>query len=678
MTAETDLKQTEERYQTLINAVHRYNYHYHVLDDPLISDAEYDHLFRQLQALEQQHPQLVQQDSPTQRVGAEPLAAFTQVSHDQPMLSLDNAFEADQLMAFERRIKERLDYDKQTVDYACEPKLDGIAVSLIYQQGRLVRGATRGDGYTGEDITHNLRTVASIPLRLLGEGHPQLLEVRGEVVMPKSGFTQLNQGLLQQERKPFANPRNAAAGSVRQLDPKITAGRPLFMFAYGIGQVVGQTPGASHSEILAQLADWGLAINNECQVVQGIAASIGYYRHIQQQRAALDYDIDGIVIKVDSLALQRRLGFVTRAPRWAIAYKFPAQQGITQLLQVNFQVGRTGAVTPVAVLQPVKVGGVQVSHASLHNMDEIRRLDVRVGDQVVVRRAGDVIPQIVKVIKEQRPADSQAIEMLSQCPVCQSDIICPAGEVIARCTGGLYCPAQSKQAIIHYGSRKAMDIEGLGTKLVDQLLAHELVKTPADLYHLNLEQLAALPRMGEQSARNLLKQLERSKRTTLARFLYSLGVREVGETTAANLAQHFTELNALMAADEAELQNINDVGPVVASHIVSFFQQSHNQQVIQALLAAGIHWPIPVRQLGNYPLQGQSYVLTGSLTDITREQAKAKLQTLGAKVVGSLSAKTHYLVVGDKPGSKLAKAEKLGVALMPEADFLALLKQHGL
>lgn len=665
--------QIQQEIEALRAELNQHNYRYYVLDDPSVPDAEYDRQLRRLQTLETQNPQFISEDSPTQRVGAEPLSAFSEVAHEVRMLSLDNAFNDDEMHDFERRIRERLKSD-QVIEFACEPKLDGIAVSLLYEDGLLVRGATRGDGQTGENITSNLRTVPSIPLKLMGSGWPQRLEVRGEVYMPKAGFEAFNQQALAKNEKPFVNPRNAAAGSLRQLDPKITAKRPLEMCCYSVGVVTGGELPANHSDVLKRLHSWGFRINDQMAVVQGIEACIAYYQELQTRRDQLHYEIDGIVFKLNSLALQQQVGFVSRAPRWAIAYKFPAQEEMTRLLGVEFQVGRTGAVTPVARLDPIFVGGVTVSNASLHNADEIERLDVRVGDMVIVRRAGDVIPQIVQVVLAQRPAQAHTIIFPTQCPVCDSDVIRIEGEVVARCTGGLYCAAQRKQAIKHFASRKAFDIEGLGEKLVDMLVDQQLITSVADLFHLDHAAISGLERMGDKSARNLLEALQQSKKTTLARFIYALGIREVGEATAANLANHFAELEALMQADEAELLSVEDVGPIVASHIVHFFQQSHNQEIITALLAEGVCWPViekkPAQQL---PLAGQTWVLTGTLEDLTRDQAKARLVALGAKVSGSVSAKTHSVVAGASAGSKLSKAEALGIRVLDESGLLSML-----
>lgn len=661
--------------QQLRADIQEHNYRYYALSEPSIPDAEYDRLLRQLQDLEADYPALVTPDSPTQRVGQTPLSAFATVHHELPMLSLDNAFSEEELIAFDRRLRERLK-DEQDIEYACELKLDGIAVSLLYQDGLLIRGATRGDGAVGEDITQNVRTIDSIPLRLRGKNYPHVLEVRGEIYMPKAGFEQLNQRARERDEKLFVNPRNAAAGSLRQLDSRITAQRPLEMCAYSVGYFEGDMP-ERHSDTLEALKTWGLKINRELRVVCGIQSCLDYYRELGERRAQLEYDIDGIVFKVNERELQEALGFVARAPRWAIAYKFPAQEELTELQDVEFQVGRTGAVTPVARLKPVFVGGVTVSNATLHNRDEIERLGVMIGDAVIVRRAGDVIPQIVSVVTEKRPKNARDIVFPEQCPVCGSPVEVVPGEAVARCDGGLICPAQRKQAIRHFASRKAMDIDGLGDKLVEQLVDRELIKAVADLYHLTQEDLAGLERMGEKSAENLLQALENSKQTTLAKFIYALGIREVGEATARNLAQHYGSLDRLADADELSLQEVGDVGPVVAHFVAEFFQQPHNREAVDSLRAAGVHWPeqAPVNPEA-LPLNGLTYVITGSLEELTREQAKARLLALGAKVAGSVSKNTDYLIAGPGAGSKLQKAEELGVAVMDETALLKLLGEH--
>ena len=644
-----------------------------MLDEPRIPDAEYDRLLRELQALEQAHPELVTPDSPTRRVGAGPLEGFGEVRHEVPMLSLDNAFDDEELAEFDRRVRERLEVDE--VEYTAEPKLDGLAVSLLYEQGVLVRGATRGDGSTGEDITQNVRTIDSIPLRLIGSGYPQRLEVRGEVFISHAGFRKLNEQARQQDQKPFVNPRNAAAGSLRQLNPKITAQRPLEIYCYGVGLVEQGGLPDRHSDILQQLREWGLRVYPGIRRVTGLAGCVDFYRAMEKQRDSLPFDIDGVVFKVDRLDYQQQLGFVARAPRWAIARKFPAQEELTRVLDIDVQVGRTGAITPVARLEPVFVGGVTVTNATLHNEDEVRRKDVRVGDTVIVRRAGDVIPEIVSVIPEKRPAKTRPFIMPTQCPVCGSDIEKTEGEAVARCSGGLYCEAQRKEAIKHFASRRAMDIEGLGDKLVEQLVERKLIDDVAGLYDLTVEQLAGLERMGEKSAQNLVEALEKSKHTTLDRFLYALGIREVGDATARILAAEFGSLDALQGATQEQLEAIHDIGPVVAQHIVQFFRQPHNQEVIARLLAAGIDWP-PVERAAHQPLRGKTYVLTGSLSGMTRDAAKQKLQALGAKVSGSVSKKTTAVIAGEKAGSKLAKAESLGVPVLSEEELVELLEHR--
>lgn len=667
--------------ESLRDTLRRHNHYYYVLDDPRIPDAEYDKLFQQLKSLEQQHPEWVTRDSPTQRVGGEPLSAFTQVTHKLPMLSLDNVFNHEELVGFNARLQERLG-DSQTLEYVCEPKLDGLAVSLLYKQGELVQAATRGDGQTGENITENVRTIKSVPLRLQGTGYPDELEVRGEVIMPTAGFVALNERVTAAGDKPFANPRNAAAGSLRQLDPAITAQRPLDIYCYSVGYVAGGELPSKHSEILQQLAEWGLKINPEVRCVKGVEALQDYFDVISQRRSTLDYEIDGVVYKINELALQQQLGFVSRAPRWATAHKFPAQEALTTIVDIEFQVGRTGAVTPVARLEPVSVGGVTVSNATLHNMDEVARMDVRVGDKVVIYRAGDVIPKVVRVLLEERPADSQPVTSPQQCPVCGSAIVRNGDEAVIRCSGGLFCEAQVKEAIKHFVSRRAMDVDGLGDKLVEQLVDQGLIHHVADLYDLTIDKVAALERMGEKSATNLLAALEASKATTLARFIYGLGIREVGESTARNLANALGSLESLMAASEETLLAVPDVGPVVADNVAQFFTQSHNVDVIEQLVAAGVRWDdievADVTEAASLPLDGCVYVLTGTLHQLTRDVAKAYLLELGAKVSGSVSKKTSCVVAGEKAGSKLDKATTLGIETLNEESFIAFLKSHGI
>jgi len=670
--------QVEQQIEQLREQLREHNYKYYVLDEPSIPDVEYDRLFRQLQALEADHPQLITADSPTQRVGDAPLSAFQQVQHRIPMLSLDNVFDADELIGFDRRVRERL-HQEEPVEYVCEPKLDGLAVSLLYEHGVLVQAATRGDGQTGEDITQNIRTIDSIPLRLRGSGYPTLLEVRGEVFMPRAGFLHMNEQALARGEKTFANPRNAAAGSLRQLDSRITAQRPLDMYCYSVGYVEGGELADSHHGNLMLLKQWGLRVNPEIQVVTGVEALQSYHDAILTRRDQLDYEIDGLVYKVNDLRLQRELGFVSRAPRWATAHKFPAQEELTTLLDVEFQVGRTGAITPVARLEPVFVGGVTVSNATLHNMDEVARMDVRKGDTVIIHRAGDVIPKVVKVVLERRPPDTAPVLMPSHCPVCGSEIIKPEGEAVARCSGGLFCQAQVKEAIKHFASRKAMDVDGLGDKLVEQMVDQGLIAHVSDLFTLQVEQVAAMERMGEKSASNLIAALQHSKATTLPRFLFALGIREVGEATALNLANYFGTLEALRQADVETLQQVPDVGPIVASHIATFFQQPHNLEIIDALIAAGVHWPEQAAvDRDALPLAGKTYVLTGTLNQLTRDEAKHALMELGAKVSGSVSKNTDAVVAGEKAGSKLAKAESLGVPVLDEDALIALLKEYGM
>lgn len=662
--------------EQLREEIRYHNYRYYALDDPQIPDAEYDRLMQRLRELEAKYPNAITPDSPTQRVGAAPLAAFQTVVHEVPMLSLDNAFDEADFRAFNQRILDRLK-STQELEFACELKLDGLAVSLLYRDGILVRGATRGDGVNGEDITQNVRTIDSIPLKLMGKDIPAVLEVRGEVYMPKAGFEALNEKARAAGEKLFVNPRNAAAGALRQLDSRITATRPLEMCAYSVGLVEGVELPETHTGLLAQLKAWGFLVNRETQLAKNPEECLNFYRQIQDKRPSLGYDIDGVVIKVNSRKLQETLGFISRAPRWAIAFKFPAQEEMTQLLDVEYQVGRTGAVTPVARLQPVFVGGVTVSNATLHNRDEIQRLGIKLGDTVIVRRAGDVIPQIVGVVENRRPADARDVIFPNVCPVCGSPVETVADEAVARCSGGLICSAQRKEAIKHFASRKAMDIEGLGDKLVEQLVDQGLVHSIADLYQLTREQLAGLDRMAEKSAENILAALEKSKKTTLARFIFALGIREVGEATARNFAQFFGSFEALAEADYERLQQVPDVGPVVAHFVAEFFSQGNNREAVAALRAAGIHWDNVEVNRAALPLNGLTYVLTGTLEAMDRDQAKAHLLALGAKVSGSVSAKTHYVVAGPGAGSKLQKAQELGVKILEEADLLALLREHG-
>jgi DNA ligase (NAD+) len=668
----------DQRIRELTDKLNHWSYRYYILDDPAVPDAEYDRAFRELEELEAQYPDQVRTDSPTRRVGEEPLDAFETVRHEVPMLSLGNAQSEDEVIGFDRRVREALGIDQ--VDYIAEPKFDGSAVSLVYRQGELVRAATRGDGQTGEDITANARTIRNIPLVLNEAQPPALLEVRGEVVMPHRGFAGLNERRRQRGEPPFANPRNAAAGSLRQLDSRITADRPLQFMGYSIARLEGRSWPDTHGTTLEWLLAWDFAISPERAHGQGVEALLAVYRSILERRDQLDYDIDGVVYKVDRLDWQQQLGFRSREPRWALAHKFPAREELTVLRDVEFQVGRTGAITPVARLDPVEVAGVTVSNATLHNMDEIERLDLRRGDTVSVYRAGDVIPKVVGVVTERRPADAGTISMPDQCPACGSEIYRPEGEVIARCTGGLVCPAQQKEAIKHFASRRAMDIEGLGEKIVDALVDHELVRNVADLYHLEVADLVQLERLADKSANNLVQALEQSKNTTLARFLYALGIREVGEATARALEAHFGHLDAIMNADEAALQQVPDVGSVVAGQIRHFFDESHNGAVVQALVDAGVSWrEFDPRAGGDeLPLAGESWVLTGSLTTMTRDDAQQALERLGARVTSSVSSKTACLVAGDEAGSKLGKARELGVDVLEEQDLLDFLDAHGL
>lgn len=661
----------------LRDIITEHNYQYYVLDDPRVPDAKYDRLFRELQDLETQYPDIVTPDTPTRRVGGSVETTFEEVVHRIPMLSLDNAFSDEELRDFDRRVKDRLKTGDD-IEYVCEPKLDGLAVSLHYESGVLTRAATRGDGYTGEDITANIRTIPSVPLRLRGDKVPELVEVRGEVYMPREGFEALNRRLANKGEKTFVNPRNAAAGSLRQKKPTVTARRPLELCAYSVALEDESLLPATHWEGLQQVSAWGFRINPEMRRATGAEDCLQAYNELMGKRASLPYEIDGIVFKVNSLALQQQLGFVSRAPRWAIAQKFPAQEELTVIEDVEFQVGRTGAITPVARLKPVFVGGVTVSNATLHNMDEIRRLDARIGDTVFVRRAGDVIPQVVKVVAERRPANAREVELPDACPVCQSDIVQIEGEVVARCSGGLFCPAQRKEAIRHYASRKALDIEGLGDKWIDILVDRELVNTVADLYLLKKADLTGLERMGEKSAGNLIDAIDRSRKPVLWKFLYALGIREVGEATAKGLASYFGTLESISEADEDALQSVPDVGPIVAGHIRSFFDQTHNQETIQALKDAGVQWQAEEITASQKPLKGETWVLTGSLSGMTRDDAKSKLESLGAKVAGSVSGKTSCVVAGEAAGSKLTKAENLGVPVMDESAFVDFLATHGL
>lgn len=655
----------------LRKTLRQYEYEYHVLDNPTVPDSEYDRLFHQLKALELEHPEFLTSDSPTQRVGAKPLSGFSQIRHEMPMLSLDNAFSDEEFNAFVKRIEDRLILLPKPLTFCCEPKLDGLAVSILYVNGVLTQAATRGDGTTGEDITANIRTIRNIPLQLLTDNPPARLEVRGEVFMPHAGFERLNEYALEHGEKTFANPRNAAAGSLRQLDPNITSKRPLVLNAYGIGIAEGVELPNTHYARLQWLKSIGIPVNPEIRLCNGTNEVLDFYRDIQNKRSSLGYDIDGTVLKINDIALQNELGFISKAPRWAIAYKFPAQEELTVLNDVEFQVGRTGAITPVAKLEPVFVAGVTVSNATLHNGDEIERLNIAIGDTVVIRRAGDVIPQIIGVLHERRPDNAKPIIFPTNCPVCDSQIIRIEGEAVARCTGGLFCAAQRKEALKHFVSRKAMDIDGVGGKLIEQLVDRELIHTPADLFKLDLTTLTRLERMGAKSAENTLNSLEKAKHTTLARFIFALGIREVGEATALNLANHFKTLDALKAADLEQLQQVPDVGEVVANRIFVFWREAHNVAVVDDLIAQGVHWEtVEVKEASENLFKDKTVVLTGTLTQMGRNEAKALLQQLGAKVSGSVSSKTDFVIAGDAAGSKLAKAQELNIPVLTEEEFL--------
>ena len=658
------------RKEELCGLINKFNYQYYAVDNPEVSDSEYDRLFRELKQIEAEHPALLTLDSPTQRVGGQVLDKFIQVSHSLPMLSLDNMFNEADLKAFDKRVKDWLN-SENTPTYIAEPKLDGLAISLRYEQGILVRAATRGDGKVGEDVTVNTRTISSIPLKLIGSGIPEVIEIRGEIFIPKLGFESLNKQQIADGKKPFVNPRNAAAGSLRQLDSRITANRPLEIYCYGLGEIKGlaEMP-ESHSAAMSMIEKWGCRISPELQKVSSIKACEAYIKQIGERRDTLAYDIDGVVFKVDDLYLQQRLGFVSRAPRWAIAHKFPAQQEMTIVEGIEIQVGRTGALTPVARLNPVFVGGVTVSNATLHNQDEIDRKDIRISDTVIVRRAGDVIPEVVQVVLSKRQEQSKPFILPNRCPICDSEAERLEGEVILRCTGGLYCPAQRKEAIKHFVARKAIDVDGLGDKIIEQLVDKGLVDDPADLFTLKIGQLSTLERMGDKSAENIINAIDLAKKTKFSSFLYSLGIREVGETTARSLAKHFLTLDALKEADEEVLIGIEDVGPIVAHSIVTFFHQPHNQEVIERLLMAGLEWPKEQQQLTNTVLSGKIVVLTGTLEELSRSEAKEKLLALGAKVAGSVSKNTDYVVAGRDAGSKLTKAEGLGVKVVDESTLI--------
>ena len=660
-----------QRAGELRQEINYHNYRYYVLDQPVISDAQYDKLLRELQQLESDHPELITPDSPTQRVGARPSDKFGEVRHKVPMTSMDNAFDDEEAGEWDQRVRKGLETEA-AVDYTVEPKFDGTSVSLRYENGVLVQAGTRGDGETGEDVTVNVRTIKTVPLHLQGKGWPQVVEVRGEVVIPKKDFERLNAEQLKQGGKIFANPRNAAAGSLRQLDPRITASRPLSFFPWGLGQC-SEPVARRYSEESRHLKDWGFRVTDFFRVVQGVEGCLGYYREILARRDQLPFEIDGVVYKVDDLRAREQLGYTARAPRWAIAHKFPAQEETTVVEDITASVGRTGVITPVAVLKPVQVSGVTVTHATLHNQDEVERKDVRVGDTVIVRRAGDVIPEVVGVIKDKRPQNTRKWHMPKKCPVCDSEVIREEEEAAHRCMGGLVCSAQRMGAILHFASRHAMDIEGLGDKLVQQLVDKGMVKTVADIYRLKHDELAGLERMADKSAQNLLDQIEKSKATTLARFLHALGVPQVGEATAQLLADQFGSLDDIMDADRETLEQIHGIGPAMADDISSFFHEKHNRAVIRDLLKAGIHWPKPVKARKDSPLAGKVFVLTGGLASMSRDEARRKLQALGAKVSDSVSKKTDYVIVGEDPGSKADKAEKLGITMLDEQAFLKLL-----
>lgn len=676
------IEDVTEQLTSLRNLIRHHEYCYYVLDAPEIPDSEYDKLIKQLQKIEQQYPNLITIDSPTQRVGGTPLTQFDSIKHELPMLSLDNVFDESSFIAFNKRVKDRLHYNEnEQVEYCCELKLDGLAVSILYENGKFSKAATRGDGTTGEDITANVRTIKTIPLVLIGENIPARLEVRGEVFMTHKGFAKLNADAEKRNEKVFANPRNAAAGSLRQLDPKITARRPLSFYCYGVGIIEGGFLPNTHYDRLMQFKAWGLPVSDKVEKQQGVQAALDYFKKIGEQRMSLDFDIDGVVIKVNSIALQNELGFVARAPRWATAFKFPAQEEVTQLNKVDFQVGRTGAITPVARLEPVSVAGVIVSNATLHNSDEIARLGIREGDYVTVRRAGDVIPKIVAVILDRRPADTKEIVFPTHCPICGSLIVRDEGQAISRCAGGLICPAQRKEALKHFVSRRAMDVDGMGDKIIEQLVDKDYVKTPADLYKLNLPTLCSLDKIGEKSANNLLNALNASKNTTLSRFIFALGIPNVGEVTAENLVNQLGNLSAIENASLEQLQTVNDIGVVIAESIIDFFQEPHNRNVIEQLTSEeiNIHWqdvtPQTQTTVVDSPFSGKTVVLTGTLSLLTRDVAKNKLKQLGAKVTGSVSKNTDLVIAGEAAGSKLDKAQELGIKVIDEQEMLNLLAE---
>jgi len=669
-----EAKRAAARVVKLRELLERYNYRYHALDDPEVPDAEYDRLMLELRGIETKYPNLVTANSPTQRVGAAPVAAFGAVRHRIPMLSLDNAFSEDEVRDFDRRISERLP-QRQPIRYSAEPKLDGLAISALYEGGAFVQGATRGDGETGEDVTQNLRTIAALPLKLRSAKAPRLLEVRGEVFMPLAGFERFNKEAVARGEKSYVNPRNAAAGSLRQLDPRMTAARPLDLFIYGVGYVEGGDLPSHHGEMLQALRRWGFKICPQSRVVESVEGCLSYFRDMGAARSKLPYQIDGVVYKVDDIELQRQLGFVSRAPRWAIAHKFPAEEALTTVRGIEFQVGRTGALTPVARLEPVFVGGVTVSNATLHNMDEMTRKDVRPSDTVVIRRAGDVIPEVVRVLEERRVAGAKPVALPKVCPVCGSPVIREADQAVARCSGGRTCAAQRKEEIKHFASRRALDIQGLGDKLIEQLVDRNWVRTPADLFDLKTAQLEALERMGEKSAQKLHSAIATATHTTLQRFLYALGIRDVGEATALALAQHFGDTASLRGASAEEIQRVPDVGPVVAGSISAYFGNAENAALIDRLLASGITWPAPQRGRPKEAFVGRTFVLTGALVKMTREAAQEAITQRGGKVSGSVSKKTDYVVAGEDAGSKLKKARELNIAVLDEPAFLELLRE---
>ncbi|KTC81354.1 NAD-dependent DNA ligase LigA [Legionella brunensis] len=666
---------TLKKINSLRDQIRLYDYHYYVLDAPLVPDVEYDRCFKELQTLENENPQYITPDSPSQRVGVSPAGAFEEAIHVKPMLSLANVFSTEELQAFMKRVADKLDEQEEHLLFTCEPKLDGLAVNLTYKDGLLAYAATRGDGAVGENITNNIKTIAAVPLKILTDNPPKLIEIRGEVYIPKAGFEAYNARARVTGEKTFANPRNAAAGSLRQLNAAITASRPLAIYFYGIGACEDfQLPDSQFGQ-LELLKSWGFRVSSETKKAIGLQGCLSFYQAMLKQRMDLPYEIDGVVYKIDNIDLQRELGYVARAPRFACAHKFPASEEMTELMAVDFQVGRTGAITPVARLKPVSVAGVTVSNATLHNMDEIQRKDIRIGDTVIIRRAGDVIPEVVSVVLEKRPLETKAIHLPTHCPVCNADVIREEGEAVARCTGGLFCSAQLKRMLWHFASRKAMAIDGLGAALIDQLVEERLVKDISDLYNLDLQAITDLPRMGKKSAENLLAAIEKSKKTTFPRFLYALGIREVGEVSARVLASEFPDIASLKAASVEQLMSLKDIGPVCAYHVVHFFAQAHNYEVINKLLTCGVHWPHEERKRldDQHPFYGKTMVLTGTLSVMGREDAKARLLSVGAKVSGSVSGKTDYVVAGNEAGSKLDKAMELGVRVLSEDEFLALL-----